>query len=170
MSAGRAARTRTYEWQDPAPLVEAFRSRGGLAMLEGIAAGDLPLAPMTVLLGFRLEEVQPGRVVWSAEPTEEHYNEAGLIHGGLAAGLLETALGTTLVSTLPPRTLAAGLQLSVNFLRPLTPGLGRVLCEGRAVHVGSRVAVMEAELRAGTGTEVLARATSTFSLLREDSQ
>ncbi len=161
-----AARTRVVRWQDPGPIGDAFRQRGGLAMLRAIADGSLPMAPMTELLGLRLEEVQEGRTVWSVEPGEEHHNEAGLIHGGLAAALLDTALGTTMLSALPPDTRCAGVNLSVDFLRPLTPGTGRIRCEGRIVRLGGRVGVADAQLRDERAGELLSRATGTFSILR----
>jgi uncharacterized protein (TIGR00369 family) len=107
-------------------------------------------------------------VVWTAEPAEEHHNEAGLIHGGLAAALLDTALGTAVLSALPPGTRCAGLQLSVEFLRPLTPDTGRVRCDGRVVRLGSRVAVADAQLCSERSGDVLARASSTFSVMREE--
>jgi uncharacterized protein (TIGR00369 family) len=145
---------------------DVFRCRGGLAMLQAIADGSLPMAPMTQLLGFRLEEVQEGRTVWSVEPGDAHENEAGLIHGGLAATLLDTAVGTTLMSALPAGTRCASLNLSVDFLRPLTPRGGRIRGEGRIVRLGSRVAVADAELRDERSRELLGRATSTLSILR----
>jgi uncharacterized protein (TIGR00369 family) len=170
MSSAPATRSLLVQWEDPAPLAEAFRRHGGLAMLQGVADGTLPPASMCQLLGFTLVEVKPGLTVWSGRPTEAHFNEAGLIHGGLASALLDTALGTTVLSTLAPGTLCAGLQLSVSFLRPLRPDTGEVRCEGRIVHRGSRVAVAEADLYCDEDERLLARATSTFSLMRDEDQ
>ena len=169
MTAARATRSRLVEWEEPAPLAETFQRQGGLAMLQGIIDGTLPSAPMSELLGLRLVEVQPGRAVWSAEPEEVHQNEGGLVHGGLASALLDTALATTVLTRLGPGTRLAGLQLGVNFLRPLK-GAGPVRCEGRVVRLGRRVAVAEAELRSQSTGELLATATSTFSVLREEDE
>ncbi len=168
MTAAPSPRSRLVEWEDPAALAEAIRRDGGLSMLHQIADGSLPLAPMSKLLGIELVEAQPGRAVWSAEPSEVHLNEPGLVHGGLASSILDTTLATTVLSALPAGTRLAGLQLSVNFLRRLVPGAGRVLCEGRIVHLGRTVAVSEADLRSESGGELLARATSTFSVMREE--
>lgn len=159
------ARTRLLRWQDPTPLRETFRREGGLVMLSAIADGSLAPAPMTELLGFRLEEVTPGATVWSAEPGEQHHNEVGLIHGGLAAALLDTALGTTVVSALPAGTRCAGLNLHIDFLRPLPADGGRVRCEGRITRLGTRVVLADAELSDAAG-EPLARASSTVSIVR----
>jgi uncharacterized protein (TIGR00369 family) len=158
-------RTRLLRWQDPTPLRDTFQQEGGLAMLSAILDGSLAPAPMTELLGFRLEEVESGRTVWSADPDEQHHNEVGLIHGGLAAALLDTTVGTTVVSALAAGTRCAGLNLHVDFLRPIVPGGGRIRCEGRIVRLGGRVVLADAELSDAAG-ESLARASTTVSIVR----
>jgi len=167
MSVTPEPRRRLVEWEDPAALAAAFQRDGGLAMLQGIVTTSLPPAPMAALLELTLVEAEPGRTVWATEPSEEHQNEIGLIHGGLACTLLDTALGTTMVSTMAPGDKAAGLNLNVSFLRPLRPGMGRIRAEGRIVQLGRRVAHAEADLTLEATGELLARASSTFSLIRE---
>ncbi len=160
-----ASRQRLVEWDDPAPLAGAFASSAGLAVMEAIAAGRLPRAPMASLLDLRLEHVERGRALLSVEPGEQHENEVGLIHGGLASALLDHAMGATLATTLAAGDRAAGLELSVRFVRPLRPHAGRVRAEGRIVHAGRRIVHAEAEML-GADDELLARAAGTFSVLR----
>ena len=93
----------TVRWEDPAALAERARGMPGLAFLEAIRDGELPAAPIQSLLGFRLVEVEEGRVAFSAEPGEHHYNPIGVVHGGLAATLLDSAMGASVHSTLPAR-------------------------------------------------------------------
>jgi uncharacterized protein (TIGR00369 family) len=149
-------------------LAAALRRDGGLATMQGIADGTLPPAPMSALLELTLEHAEEGRTVLSAQPGEVHQNEVGLVHGGLASTLLDSAMGTTLATTLGPGDRAAGLNLSVSFLRPLQPGMGRVRAAGRIVQIGSRIAHLEADLRDAATGELLARADGIFSLLREE--
>jgi acyl-coenzyme A thioesterase PaaI-like protein len=61
-------RSLTVEWQDP---------------------GTLAQPPICHLLGYRLAEVEPGRVVFEGTPGEQHYNPIGVVHGGLAMTLLD---------------------------------------------------------------------------------
>jgi uncharacterized protein (TIGR00369 family) len=168
VAVGSARRQRVLEWEDPAALAEAFRRDGGLGMLQAIAAGTLPAAPMAALLDLKLAHVEEGRTVLTAMPGEEHQNEVGLVHGGFASALLDNAMGTTLATTMRPGDRGAGLSLSVSFLRPLLPGMGRIRAEGRIVHMGSRIAHLEADLTAESTGEVLVRASGVFSMLRED--
>jgi uncharacterized protein (TIGR00369 family) len=162
-----AARQRLVEWDDPAPLADAFAGGAGLAVLEAIEAGRLPRAPMASLLDIRLEHVASGRVALSVEPGEEHQNEVGLVHGGLASLLLDHAMGATVASTLAAGDRAAGIELNVRFIRPLRPGTGRVRAEGRIVHAGRRIIHAEAEIR-DASDELLARAAGTFAVLRRE--
>ena len=95
-----ADRTLTISWQDPKELAARAHGSGGLDFLRAIAAGELPRAPIQELLGFDLIEVEEGRVVFAAEPGEQHYNPIGTVHGGFAATLLDSATGAAVHSTL----------------------------------------------------------------------
>ena len=117
-----------------------------LAYFRELAAGKIPRPGMTELLDLRMLEVEKGRVVFGAVPTAAHYNGMGVVHGGLAATLLDSALGCA-INTMAPRGKAfTTLELKVNFTRPLTQEVGPVTCEARVVHVGSRVATGEARV------------------------
>ncbi len=54
----------------------------------------------------------------------------------------------------------------MKFLRPLTPGMGRVVCEGRVVHAGRRVATAEGTLVHEESGKLLATGTTTCLVLR----
>ena len=117
-----------------------------LAYFRKLVAGKIPRPGMTELLDLRMLEVEKGRVVFGAVPTEAHYNGMGVVHGGLAATLLDTALGCAINTMAPPGKAFTTLELKVNFTRPLTQKVGPVTCEARVVHVGSRVATGEARV------------------------
>jgi uncharacterized protein (TIGR00369 family) len=125
------------------PKTARRRALGGLAFFRRMLAGDLPQAPMTSLLNMRLLEVDKGRVVFGAVPTRAHYNGMGIVHGGLAATLLDSALGCA-INTLAPRgKVFATLELKINFTRPLTEDVGPIRCLGQVIHLGSRTATAE---------------------------
>src|SRR5439155_21995761 len=48
---------------------------------------------MGALMNFNITEVNEGRAVFTVEPAEYHYNPIGVVHGGLAATLLDSAMG-----------------------------------------------------------------------------
>ena len=114
-----------------------------LAHFRRLIAGKGRRPPMTELLDFRLVEADPGRVVFAAVPTRAHYNGMGVVHGGLAATLLDSALGCAVNTMAPPGRVFTTLEMKINFTRPLTRQVGRIRCEGKVVHMGSRVATAE---------------------------
>ena len=101
---------------------------------------------MTELLDLRMVEVEKGRVVFRAVPTEAHYNGMGVVHGGLAATLLDSALGCAINSMMPAGKRFTTLELKVNLTRPLTREVGPLRCEAKVVHVGGRTATSEGRI------------------------
>ena len=133
----------------------------GLEFLRAIAAGELPGAPIAELLGFAPVEAEEGRVVFAAVPDQTHYNPIGTVHGGLAATLLDSAMGCAVHSTLAAGAGYTTLELKVNFTRPITTETGRILCEGTVVHRGGRVATAEGRVFAEADGTLLAHGTTT---------
>jgi uncharacterized protein (TIGR00369 family) len=134
-----------------------------------VAAGEVE-APIGKLMGFGPVELEEGRVRFEALPGRQHYNPIGSVHGGLAATLLDTAMGCAVHSTLPDATGYTTLELKVNFTRPITVDTGRVLCEGTLVHRGGRVATAEGRLWAEASGKLLAHGTTTCLIFPLDGQ
>jgi len=123
-------------------------------------AGRIPRPPMACLLGFDLVEVGDGYAVFECRPGEQHYNPIGVVHGGLACTLLDSAMGCSVNSTLAAGMAYTTLELKVNLVRPLTMNTGLVRCEGRIVHRGSRTATADGRLIDAAG-KLYAHATTT---------
>jgi uncharacterized protein (TIGR00369 family) len=154
-------RFRTVTWDDPTPTRIVGGARSGLAVLTAMAAGELPPPPVARLLGFELQSVEEGRVVFALEPAEEHLNPLGTIHGGVLSTVLDSAMGCAVHTTLPAGVLYTTIELKVNFVRAVLPTTGLVLTEGRVVHAGSTIALAEASMTAADSGQLLAHATST---------
>ncbi len=169
MSYATPARERTIRWHDPAEaLREAQRRRlSGIDYLRAIDAGELPPPPISVLMGFILRTVEPGRVVFDVEPAEYHYNPIGVVHGGLAATLLDSAIGCAVQSLSPVGVAYTTVELKVNYVRPLRSGMGVVSGEGKVLHFGRQIALAEARLTGPDG-KLYAHATSTCLIMRAD--
>ncbi len=146
-----AARTRTVSWPDPRVITEVAERSNGLDFLRALIEGRVPNAPFFEILGFRPTEAEEGRVVLSGETGEHLVNAAGSIHGGYMATLVDTATALALRTTLPVGRSLASMEVKVNYLRPLAATTGTILCEGRVVHPGRRVATAEARVADGTG-------------------
>jgi uncharacterized protein (TIGR00369 family) len=158
-------RTRTITWEDPLPLAQQGRAMSGLAYLRAIQRGELPSPPIAALLGMSIAEVEEGRVVFTVRPAEYHYNPIGVVHGGLAATLLDSAMGCAVHSTLPAGTGYTTLEIKVNYVRALTSEIGDARAEGIVIHRGGRVATAEGRL-VGPDGALYAHATTTCIIFR----
>ena len=158
------ARSLSLEWADPAALAAAGRKMTGLDFLRAIRDGDLPPPPIAVLMGFRLTEVEPGHVVFECTPGEQHYNPIGVVHGGLAMTLLDSAMGCCVQTRVPAGSGYTTLEAKTNLVRAITDKTGRLRAIGKVVHIGSRIATAEGRLEDASG-KLYAHASTTCIVL-----
>ena len=144
------------------PLEQA-RTMDGLALFSEMVAGRLPAPPICKTLGIWLTEVERGRVVFAYEPVFDHYNPLGSVHGGIAATLLDSAMGCCVHTTLKAGTGYTTVEIKVNYVRAMTDKTGQVRVEGKVINVGSRIATSEGKLVDASG-KLLAHGTTTCLL------
>jgi uncharacterized protein (TIGR00369 family) len=159
-------RTRTYSWDDPLELLSRAAGMSGIEALRLIASGELPPPPIGKTLGFGPIEVEEGRATFTVEPAEFHYNPIGVVHGGLALALLDSAMGCAVHSTLAAGVAYTTLEVKVNFVRPLTSSTGLVRCIGTVVHGGRTVATAEGRIVDSDG-KLYAHGTSTLLIFSD---
>ncbi|HET7672656.1 MAG TPA: PaaI family thioesterase [Burkholderiales bacterium] len=157
-------RSVTVSWSDPASLAAAGRSMAGIDFLRAIRDGDLPPPPMAQLLGFRLVEVEPGHAVFEVVPGERHYNPIGVVHGGLAMTLLDSAMGCCVQTRMPAGSGYTTLEAKTNLVRAITGKTGRLRATGKLVHLGNRIATAEGRLEDDAG-KLYAHASTTCIVL-----
>ena len=158
-------RTRTITWQDPRALANAAAGLSGLEYLHKIVAGELPPPPIGLLLDFRIAEISEGGAVFLVTPAEFHYNPIGVVHGGVAATLLDSAMGCAVHSTLPAGAGYTTLEIKVNYVRAMSAETGEVRCEAKVIHVGGRTATAEGRIVDAAG-KLYAHATTTCLIFR----
>jgi uncharacterized protein (TIGR00369 family) len=157
-------RSLSIQWTDPAALAATARSQAGIDFLRAMRDGDLPPPPIAVLLGFRLTEVEPGHVVFECTPGEQHYNPIGVVHGGLAMTLLDSAMGCSVQTRTPAGGGYTTLEAKTNLVRAITDKTGRLRAIGKVIHMGSRIATAEGRLEDASG-KLFAHATTTCIVL-----
>ena len=132
----------------------------GLELLRAlIASGRRP--PIAETLDFDLIEVEKGRALFRGTPGMHSYNPIGVVHGGYAATLLDSACGCAVHASLDPGQSYTTLELKVAYHRALEVGTGPVEAEGKVLTIGRRVAFAEARLVDASG-RLYASATSTL--------
>lgn len=156
---------RAVRWSDPREAVRRTIEQrlSGLELLRAMQEGKIPQPPVGVLLGFEIDSIEPGRVVFGLQPAEHHFNPNGVVHGGVAAALLDTVTGCAVMTELPYGTTCATLDLKVNYIRSLDATSPRLSCIGSVLHLGRRSAVAEGRLELPDG-RLAAHATSTLMI------
>ena len=119
--------------------------------------------PVAELIGFRVDEVTPGRAIASLNSGPQHANPMGTLHGGVLCDLADAAMGMAFVSTLAPDESFTTMGLSINFFRPVWQTLLRA--DAHVVNRGRNLGYIECEIVDQHGRFV-AKATSTCLVLR----
>jgi uncharacterized protein (TIGR00369 family) len=156
-------RTRTVDFDEPAATASGAVGKAGIEFLREIIAGKLPAAPMQASLGFDLVEVADGFARFQLIPGEHLYGPLNAVHGGVAATLLDSAMGAAVITTLDATTGCSTATMTVHFTRPINSRTVKVLAEGWVVHRGSRLVTAEGRLTDEQG-RLLAHGSATLAL------
>jgi uncharacterized protein (TIGR00369 family) len=132
----------------------------GRRYIEAVINGTAAPAGYTTLLGMRVTAVGDGTATFEMPVTESLYNPNAMAHGGALSSLLDSAMGFAVVSTLGPGENFTTVDLTVNFIRPVTVESGMLRSIGRVIHRGRQIAVAEATCTDAAG-QLVARASST---------
>ncbi len=160
-------RTRTVTWSDPQVSAQTSRTMSGIDFLRAMVRGEVDGPPIALLLGMEIDEVDEGRVVFSIEPQEYHYNPSATVHGGLVATLCDSAMTCAVYASLPTGVATTTVELKVNFVRPVVEATGKLRCEGKVIHAGGRIATAESRVTDAAGA-LYAHATTTCLIMRPD--
>lgn len=139
---------------------DELRAMSGLEFVQGLVAGSLPLNTMARAIGYDIVEASRGRVVVTANSSEEHLNPEGTVHGGVAATLLDTCMGLAVRSMLEKGDASTTLEFKISFLRPITKETGLLRAEGSVLARGRRIGAAEGRLTDSSG-RLLAHGTTT---------
>ncbi|WP_076997360.1 PaaI family thioesterase [Variovorax sp. KK3] len=137
-----------------------IEGKTGLEMMQAMLRGDIPYAAIAKTLDFTIISVAPGVAIFQGTPLAQHLNPLGTIHGGWVATMLDSALGCSIHTMMPPGRAYTTAELSVNYVKAVTPKVQRVRAEGKVIHCGRQLATAEARLVGPDGT-LFAHATTT---------
>ena len=139
---------------------QQWAGKTGLEQMQAMLDGELPFAPIAKTLDFSLIRIGPGVALFQGKPGPAHFNPMGSVHGGWFATMLDSALGCAVHTLMPAGRGYTTAELSVNYVRGLSPKVGRVRAEGKVLHCGRQLATAEARLFGPDGT-LFAHATTT---------
>jgi uncharacterized protein (TIGR00369 family) len=142
---------------------EVAAGQSGIEQLRALmASGRRP--GIGVALDFNLIEVGEGTAVFAGTPGQHAYNPLGIVHGGYAATLLDSACGCAVHTRLKAGQSYSTLELKIAYHKAITDRTGPMRAEGNVVTIGRRVAFAEARLSDASG-RLHASATSTLLVI-----
>lgn len=118
--------------------------------------------PFADLIGLEIVGRGEGRCTSELSIKADHFNPNQVVHGAVIYALADTGMGGALMSVLDDSRYCSTIEIKINYFKPAVAG--RLRCETRVVHLGSRTAAMESEIF-DERDKLLARATGTFMIL-----
>ena len=112
--------------------------------------------------GLTIEEIWHGAARVRQAYREDFIRPGGTISGPTMMALADFAMYVAVLASIGPVPLAVTTNLSINFLRK--PGAADLLAEAKLMKLGKRLAVGEVAIWSVGGVELVAHATSTYSI------
>jgi uncharacterized protein (TIGR00369 family) len=124
----------------------------------------LKLSHATRGLGFEVESVEVGLVIFRMRVRKRHRQMHGVVHGGILATLADTVAAVAAFTTVARGTQIATIEMKINFLEAVMEGVLRA--EGRVLRTGRNFVVAECEIRTQDGS-LAAKALLTFGAVSD---
>ncbi len=124
------------------------------------AADALHSLPFSQLIGMRLVDLRVDEAVISIEMRDDLRQPSGVLHGGVTATLIDTAMAFAVRTRLEPTDATATIDLTVHYLRPHITGV--LTCTAKTVRAGKRIFTVSAEVHNEDG-KLIATGLSTYT-------
>lgn len=124
------------------------------------AINKLNNLPFSKLMGMRLVDIRPNEAVIEIEMRDDLKQPSGMLHGGVTATLIDTAMAFAVRTYLTDTEPTATIDLTVHYLRPHVKG--RAICTARVVRPGKRIFTVSAEVHNEDG-KLIATGLSTYT-------
>lgn len=124
------------------------------------AENALHSLPFSKLIGMRLVDLEIDVAVIEIEMRDDLRQPSGVLHGGVTATLIDTAMAFAVRTRLGPTEPTATIDLTVHYLRPHIDG--KFTCTAKVVRAGRRIFTVSADVVNEDGKHI-ATAVSTYT-------
>lgn len=124
------------------------------------AASVISELPFARLMGMRLVDLREGEAVIELEMRNDLRQPSGVLHGGVTATIIDTAMAFAMRTYLPKDANAATIDLTVHYLRPHLSG--PISCSAKVVRAGKRIFTISANVFGNEG-KLIATGLSTYT-------
>ncbi len=135
------------------------KEMSGCKIMQAVASGEYPFAPIAKTVPMEFETAEEGRVVFKATANESHTNPMGGVHGGFAATVMDSVTGCAAHTMLEAGVGYGTIELNVKMCKPV-PFNKTLIAEGKVINKTRRLIISEGYLRDETGS-LYAYATAT---------
>ncbi|NTS29886.1 PaaI family thioesterase [Phyllobacterium sp. BT25] len=111
---------------------------------------------------FIVTDAGEGFASMRLDPKDRHLRPGGTVSGPTLFALADLTAYVAILAQIGPVALAATINLSINFLRK--PELGAIDATARVLKLGKRLAVVDISMISAVSGELVAHATSTYSI------
>jgi acyl-CoA thioesterase len=124
------------------------------------ARDALQRLPLAKVLGMKLTDIRSGEADVQIAMRDDLRQPHGVLHGGVIATLIDTAMAFAVRTLLPGGEPTATVDLTVHFLRPHFEGMA--ICKAKVVKPGKRFFNVSAEVVNEEG-KLIATGISTYT-------
>ncbi|HXF42607.1 MAG TPA: PaaI family thioesterase [Pyrinomonadaceae bacterium] len=121
--------------------------------------------PVAKYVGMRLDSLSNGSAVISLEMHEGISQPSGIMHGGITATLIDTAMAFALRTIIGAGPDTATVDLTVHYLRPIATG--RAVCRAKVLRAGRRFYTISAEVF-DENENLAAHGISTYTVIKKE--
>lgn len=122
----------------------------GLERMRRSVAGDFAPPPIHHFTGMRPSGSAQDESEFTMPSTRWWITPTGYYPMGVAAFLADGPAGGSIVTALPPGRVLTTSDLTMNFLRPMTPDSGVLVARSRLIHAGKSLALSEFTVHDGS--------------------
>jgi uncharacterized protein (TIGR00369 family) len=144
---------------------ESFSSHSGLDYLRDVIANNRTY-PFGALLKIRVVAASDGTAELEATPDYVFYNPMFRVHGGYLATLMDSALGSAVITKLPHGHGAGTVNLNVNYVRKVDINSGTLSAKAKVLHSGRTMLTAEAHVMDSAG-KLCVHGTGTFLIYQK---
>lgn len=127
---------------------------------RAMAAHALHNLPFAKLMGMRLVDLQTDMAVIKIDMRDDLRHPGGILHGGVTATLIDTAMAFAVRTRVGPTEPTATIDLTVHYLRPHISGT--FTCTAKIVRAGKRIFTVSADVHNEEGS-LIATAISSYT-------
>ena len=132
------------------PSLAQTLALSGLNFMRGVQKGTIARPPISALLNYTLDTVEPGKVSFRGTPTFHHTNPMGTVHGGWYGTLLDSCMACAVMTTVPKGHIYTTLEYKINITRTI-PLNTEIIATGWVDHAGRSTGIAHGDIKDRAG-------------------